>query len=97
MSGIPIIRFEVENMRHTVTLALSEYVAKMDADIQAAIARAMTPERISAAIQDAAAKEIEHAIQGEISNFFRFGRGRDMVKKAVTETLDRRATEGGAS
>lgn len=90
MSGVPIIRFEVEQMRHAVTLALCEYAMKMDADIQAAVAAAMTPENVSRAIQEAASKEIEHAIQGEISNFFRFGKGREAIKKAVTETLDRR-------
>lgn len=93
MSGIPIIRFEVENLRHTVTLALQDYVAKMDADIQAAVAAAMTPENVSRAIRDAASKEIEHSIQREISDFFRFGNGRKAIKKAVTETLDRRAEE----
>lgn len=90
MSGVPIIRFEVEQMRHAITLALSDYAMRMDADVQAAVAAAMTPENVSRAIHDAASKEIEHAIRGEISNFFRFGKGREAIKKAVTETLDRR-------
>ena len=90
-----MIRFEVANLRHTVTLALQDYVAKMDADIQAAVAAAMTPENVSRAIQDAASKEIEHAIRGEISEFFRYGNGRDVIKKAVADTLDRRAAGSG--
>lgn len=93
MSGVPIIRFEVENLRHTVTLALQDYVAKMDADIQAAVAAAMTPENVSRAIQDAASAEIDLAIKCEISNFFRYGNGREAIKKAVAETLDRRGEE----
>jgi len=83
-------------MRHAITVALSEYMVKMDADVQAAIQRAMTPENVALSIQSAVEKELDAAIKSEISNFYRFGGGRDIIKKAVADTLARRADEGGA-
>lgn len=93
MSGVPIIRFEVENLRHTVTLALQGYVAKMDSDIQTAVAQACSPECVALVIQATARKEIDAAVRQEVENFFRYGNGRETIKRAVAEKLAIRAEE----
>lgn len=91
MSSMPIIRFELEGMRQAIVIALSDYMVRMDSDIQAAIDRVMTPENIAAVIEDTAKREIDAAIQSEIQSFFRFGNGRDIIKKAVADQLENRS------
>jgi len=92
--NLPIFRLEIEGMKHAVSVALSEYAAKMDADIQGAIERYMTPENISAVIHDAAQKAIDETIKKEIAGFFAYGRGQRFIAAKVKERLEESMGEG---
>jgi hypothetical protein len=85
----PIIRLEIEGMKHSVAVALTEYAARMDADVQAAIERACEPHRLVEAIQVAASKAIDDTIKSEIDTFFRYGDGRRAIKAAVEAQLSK--------
>jgi hypothetical protein len=87
MVSTPIIRLEVEGMKHGILVALSEYAAKVDADIQAAVERYCQPENIARVVQAAAERSIDIAIKEEIDRFFRFGDGRRAISAAVEEQL----------
>lgn len=90
MNGVPIIRLEVEGMRLVVHQALMEHAARMDADVQAAIERAITPENVSRIVQETAAREVRAAIDSAIESFYRFGAGRDVIRREVEKTLTER-------
>jgi hypothetical protein len=87
MPGMPIIRFEVEGMKHSISVALTEYAVKMDADIQAAIEAACTPEHLLRVIKDKAQSVIDRTIAEEVERFFRYGAGRAVIANAVQDIL----------
>ena len=83
----PIIRLEIEGMKHTIMHAMTQYLTQMDADIQAAVERACKPEHISALIETTAREQIAKAVKTEIESFYSYGRGRAAIKEAVLKTL----------
>ena len=84
---IPIIRFEVTQMRHALMVALTEHSLRMDADFQNAINRFCTPENIAHVIDEAVNATLHGVIKEEVTKFFRYGDGRSAVAKAVKEKL----------
>lgn len=92
MDTIPIIRLEVNRMRHALQVALLEHSATMDADMQHAIEQFCTPENIHQVIHETASKVLTDIIQEEVKNFFRFGDGRGIVAEAVKAKLLNRET-----
>ena len=85
---IPIIRLEVEGMKHQIMVALTAYAAQMDSDIQAAVDEYCTPEHITATVKNIAKGEIDKAIKEEVSKFFSYGNGRTAIMEAVKATLE---------
>lgn len=88
--NVPLIRLEVEHMKQSMVHACSIYLAKMDEQIQAAVERECTVENVTRIIQNAAAEAITKAIKEEVDAFFRYGDGRKVINKAVTEQLGAR-------
>jgi len=91
--NMPIVRLEVEHMKHSIQMACTEYIAKMDADIQAAVERVCTPEHISDVVCRAAKETIDKAVDEEVRSFYRYGAGREAVRKAVVDTLTEKETK----
>jgi len=94
--NIPIIRLEVEGMRHSISVALSKHTMEMDAMIQDALASYCTPENIAHIIRSETTRALDEVIKQEISNFFYYGAGRRVVVEAVKEKLLRNLEEGTA-
>ena len=88
MNGIPVIRLEIEGMKHAVIHAMTRHLAQMDSEIQAAVEHACKPEHISALIETTARGEIAKAVKSEIENFYRYGPGRKAIKEAVVRALE---------
>ena len=88
VGATPIIRLEVDGMKDAICVSLSEYAAKMDADIQRAVEQMCRPEVLVDVIQSAAAKAINEAVRQEIDSFFRYGGGRRAIKDAVERQLE---------
>jgi hypothetical protein len=92
MNNIPIIRLEVEGMRHTISTALLEHQAQMDTDVRNAVETYCQPDNISRIIHDAARDALNTAIREEVKAFFLMGNGRKAVAEAVKESLLNRET-----
>jgi hypothetical protein len=90
--GIPIIRMEIEHMRQSIVMALTEYAARMDADIKAAVEEYCTPENLRNVISVAARNTLDAVIKEEVSNFFRYGEGRKHIAEVIREKLINRET-----
>lgn len=82
-----IIRLEVEGMKHSVQVALSEYALQRDADIQKAIEHACSPANLARIIEDAARKAITECVADEMRRHFQYGPGRDAVREVIATTL----------
>lgn len=85
--SVPFVRLEVEGMKTSIICALSEYTAKMDADIKKAVELACTPDHVKEVLYAAVGRELKNAIDAEIKNFFAFGDGRAAIKAAVEDKL----------
>ena len=92
MGMYPIIRFELEHMKHAIMVAVSEHQVKMDSDMRAAIDAYCTPENIARIIHEAAWRALDAAIKEEVDTFFRRGDGRKAVAAAVREAILKRET-----
>jgi hypothetical protein len=85
----PVIKLEVERMQYAIKTALTQYEAQLDSDIQQAVDLYCTSENIQAIIHKTAVDEINRAIRTEIEYFFRSGNGKETIRKAVNDILDR--------
>lgn len=88
--NIPIIRLEVEGMKHTLLTALSHHSAEMDANVQQAVESYCTEANLTAVINETVKYEMDMAVKEEVRNFFGYGKaGRRAVKEAIEEYLKR--------
>lgn len=94
MGPFPILRFEVEGMKHSMLLALTNYAAEMDKYVKAAVENFCTEENLTRVINETANRHLKNAIESEIEQFFRFGKGREAVKRAVSEALEKQQASG---
>jgi len=85
--SVPIIRIEIEGMKHTIMHAMTQYIAQMDEDIQNAVERACKPEMIADIIEPTARQEISNAVTNEVEAFYKYGPGRTAIREAVVNTL----------
>lgn len=87
--NVPIIRLEVEGMKHTLLTALSEHAARVDSGIQAAVEAYCTPENIQAVIDENVRQALDMALKEEVKSFFSWSKpGRIAVKEAVHKRLN---------
>ncbi len=86
-SGVPIIRLEVEGMRHAILTAFTEQAVKTDAYVRAEVERYCAPANIEQIIRTAAREALDSAIKQEVDSFFRYGEGRKAVAAAVKAKL----------
>ena len=89
--SFPVIKIELERMRATLLVALSEYAARMDSDIQTAVDQFCQPDNLKAVIEQVVERELKAAISQEVEQFFRYGAGRQAISRAVVERLTDRA------
>lgn len=87
IDSLPIIKLELQGMRHAVMHAFTRHQIEMDAHVQAAMDAYCSPENIKRVVDTAVAREIESAIQSEVEKFYKYGAGRKAVAAAVAEAL----------
>ncbi|NIB43788.1 hypothetical protein HBA55_29570 [Pseudomaricurvus alkylphenolicus] len=87
---IPIVRIELDGFKQSLLHAFSEHQLRIDEYVQAAVDEACKPERLEALINKEAQDSIDSAIKEELNRFYRYGEGREAIKKAVAETLEQR-------
>ena len=63
----PIIRFEIEGMKRTVSAMLANETAKMDEMIKEAVEKGLSDEVVKEAVQRAVVSEIDNAIRSAVS------------------------------
>lgn len=86
--NMPIIRFEIEGMRHALSVALSEHIARLDESMQLAVENFCRPENVGPLIEKIARDEMAAAVRASVESFFRHGPGREAVSAAVREALE---------
>ena len=97
---IPIIRLEMDAMRHALALAMTDYVAQYDETLQRAIANFCTPDNLDRIIMAETDRILGQIIREEVRSWFTHGAGREVIKQAVAQRLAENTTwtpldEGG--
>ena len=85
--SVPVVRLEVDYMKHAIIHAFTEYSARIDQDVQAAVERFCEPKNISAIVGRAVEDTLKTAINEEIDRFYRYGAGRDFLRAQVEKKL----------
>ena len=87
--NVPIIRIELDNMRHCIRSALMQHTLNIDEQVQKEIDRFATEENLSAIIGAEVRKAISSSVSEEVQRFFMYtGRGRMVIREAVEEYLN---------
>lgn len=89
MNGVPLIRLEVEYMKHSIVHALSEYQVQMDQQLKVAVEKACSPENLQRVLDQEVRNTLDLAIKNELDHFFRFGDGKDVLRDAVNMAIKR--------
>lgn len=87
--SIPVVRLEVEYMKHAILHAFTEHTLKVDADVKAAVEHFCRPENVKAIVKSAVDSILKGAIEDEIRNFFMYGAGRSAIAEAVKRRLEK--------
>ena len=88
MDNMPIIRLEVDRMKHTLITALSDYQARLDSQLLASIEAYCTHDNIARVIDDQVRNTLDLIIREEVRNWFSYGAGRAFIRQAVQKRLD---------
>jgi hypothetical protein len=89
VTAIPIVRLEVDGMKHSILQALSTYATDLSEEIKSAVERFCTPENIQAVIDREVHSVISRVVGEEVDRFYRSGAGRAVISQAVQERLGR--------
>lgn len=87
--SIPVVRLEVEYMKHAILHAFTEHTLKVDQDVKAAVEHFCRPENVRAIVAQAVDSVLKDAIEGEIRDFFMYGAGREALAQAVKDRLNK--------
>ena len=84
---LPIIRLEIEGIRNTLMVALTEQQLAMDDYIKESVDAFCDPENIKILVRNAATQALADAIKAEVKEFFWKGEGRKAVAEAVKTSI----------
>lgn len=90
--GMPIIKFEIDGLKHTLVRCLSERAIEMDQYIQQEVESFCSDENLERVIKAYAKNALDTAIREEVDHFFRYGEGRIAVAEAVRENILKKET-----
>jgi hypothetical protein len=80
-------------MKYSLLATLREHCLELDEQVQRAVEAACEPGALQAMLNEVAAKEIRSAVSQEIERFYRYGKGREVIKDIVAAKLDREFQE----
>jgi hypothetical protein len=86
-NGLPVIKLEVERMRQTMLMHLSEHAAKVDADLRAAVDKFLAEGHVTRIINETAAAQLTRTIEEETRKFFSYGEGGRIIREVVNDAL----------
>jgi t-SNARE complex subunit (syntaxin) len=89
MMNLPVIRIEVERMRHSITTLLTEYQAQMDSYVRDAVDKFCEEDNLRAIIGASVNTELRRAIDDEIKTFYTDGEGRKVIREVVENVFSR--------
>lgn len=88
----PIIKLEVDHMRHSVMVALTEYQVQLDQYFQEEIDRFCSPENLRRIIAEEVEKDVAEAVKNAVKSWFLYNAdGQKIIKEAISKKLTEEA------
>lgn len=84
----PLVRLEVDYMKHSILHAFSEHQMKLDKDVKRAVERFCAPGNVTAIVNAEVERSLKSAIETEIHDFFAYGAGRHFIAAQVRKKLE---------
>ena len=89
MSNFPIIKIEFESMRQSLRIAMTDQIARLDADVQAAIDQYCTAENLQVIIDSEVRTAVNSAVKEEVQRLFCYsGPGRQAIREEIKNYAD---------
>lgn len=88
-SNAPLVHLTVKGMEYSLLAAISEHCLELDEQMQQAVKAATEPAALQVMLNEVAEREIRAAVSQEVERFWRYGRGREVIKDTVAAKLDR--------
>lgn len=96
--NMPILRLELEGMKHSIAMAFTEYHMQVEQDVQEAIKNFCTPENLKGIINQEVQKAVTDCIQSAIKGYFSWGgEGRKAIAPIVEHHLSEFLSSMGGS
>lgn len=89
MRDQPIISVSISGMRESLRVAVVEHSEEINTILQNAIDEYCTPANLQSVILSTVRTQINKAVQDAIKHYYQYGEGREEVKKAVEEALQK--------
>lgn len=87
MYEYPVIRLELQSMKHSVVNALSAYHSDVERTVSQQLDEVIKNFDFGAVVQSTATEALNKAIKTAVESYFMYGRGRAMVDKIVADIL----------
>jgi len=92
MFNAPIIRLEVESMKHAMVTAFNNQSLNFSKELQLALDRAISPDVIQATIDKAAREVVAQTVDSAVRKWWATSEvAQDLIKQAVTKRLEEEA------
>lgn len=91
--NLPILRIEIEQIKHNLCLMLSEYALNLDGLLKDSIDKFCTKENLVKIIDNQAQVVIRQEVEKAVTRFFTYGEGSEIVDAVVNARLGKKEIE----
>ncbi len=92
MNNRPIVTIQIERMRHTMSMMLSEQQLDISAEVERALSRECTPEKIQQIVDDSAREAVSKAVADAVKHWWMTSdTGQSLIKAAIVERMESEA------
>lgn len=89
MFNMPMVRIELEGMKHQIVHALASHNEEIEKAIEEQLAATIKTFPFEETVRQLAREVISASIKEALEYYFKYGEGRDVVKKSILERLDK--------
>ncbi len=88
MFDLPRVRIELDGMKHQIVHAFASHNDETEKAIEEQLTVAIKNFPFEETIRDLSREVISSAIKDALEHYFKYGEGREVIRKAVTDKLD---------
>lgn len=85
----PMVKLEIQGLKHQIIHAFADHNQELQSMVEAQLSAAIDNYPFEAEIQRLSKEVISDAIKGALEYYFKFGEGREVIKKSIIEALNK--------